>query len=281
MPRLWGNIVDYYLGEMHDEFEMHAAWLPGTLVRPGDVGTVDENNKFVRRTSLKNLKIPFETLHGNPAMDYQFTSKRGVSVEAKAAGQASIGTLEVADAGFSVTFSREKSTVFFANDVVEKSIDDLDTLASDIASLYKKGDKKWKDDYVVVTKVICPESATILISRDSDARIDLKAEAQIPKMNIASIDANFTVKSQAGLHTTIIATDGLTPLFEVAEFDMKNGFGAAFGFPTKGPEDAEVLSREPRSIGVPARMGGPAARIGEGASLRSVPFIDRRPDSDI
>ncbi|MEN6342441.1 MAG: hypothetical protein ABFC89_07755 [Methanospirillum sp.] len=265
---------------MHDEFELHAAWLPGTLIRLGDVGTVDESNKFVRRTSLKNLGISFDTLDGNPGMDYQFTSRRGVSVDAKAAGQASIGTLKVADAGFSVRFSREKSTVFFANNVVEKTIDDLDSLTSDIASLYKKEGTTWKDTYVVVTKVICPESATILISRDSDASIDLKAEAQVPHMNIASIDANFSVQSQAGLHTAIVATDRLTPLFEIAEFNLEDGLGAAFGLPTKGPKATESVSDGTRSFDAPLRMGPAVAPTGERASLRSVPFIDRRQRTD-
>ena len=271
MP-LFGNIVDYYLGEMHDEFELHAAWLPGTRVQLGDVGIVDAHNKFSRKTSLDKKGVSFETLEGQSLPDYVFTSAGGVSVLAKAAGEAKIGTLDVADAGFSIQYSRGKSTVFRANQVLEHVIDDIDSLHSDILEKYKNG--KWNEKYVVVTKVIQAESATILISRDSDAQIDLKAETEVPNMNIASIDANFSVKTQKGLETQVVANKGLTPLFEIEEFDLGNGFFDAFGYSTKGSKSPNIRALEKSMGGV--SIDRPSTGMKGGPIRRVVPFVDRR-----
>jgi hypothetical protein len=74
--------------------------------------------------------------------------------------------------------------------------------------------------WAVISDLMIADSGTVLISQGSNAVISLKAKANVPKLNLANIDANFDVVYQEGMNTNIICQNGLTPLFKVRRIDF-------------------------------------------------------------
>ena len=112
-----------------------------------------------------------------------------------------------------VDFSKENSVVFKAKNATYPSIDDEIQLEQEIIALHKKG--QWNKDWCIITQLAVVESATIIISNSSNSKIELKANANLgaAKIDIADASLDFSTQFAKDLNTTIIAQEGLTPLF--------------------------------------------------------------------
>ncbi len=58
------GISKQYTKEIKDQLNYSATWLPGTIVSPGDIGTII-NYEFIHQTNLTDLGIPFEAKVGS------------------------------------------------------------------------------------------------------------------------------------------------------------------------------------------------------------------------
>lgn len=206
-----------YTSEMMKKFGgYYATWNPGVNLQLGDVGVL-KNNVFTRYSNLADIGIAFEVREDTTRLPIEYQSQGAVQVTTKAAGSASFpgSTLTNADAGVVVEFSKSNSTYFKALNTTSPSIKDVLALEKAVLDRYAKG--SWKSGWVIVTELIQAESATIIISNSSTAKVEVKATANLdaPQVDIANIDFGFQVQSSKGLDTTIIATEGLTPLFKV------------------------------------------------------------------
>lgn len=278
------DIVDYYLNEMHTKFKYYAAWLPGISLRLGDVGIINDQNQFVPKTSLKNKGITFEVLEDAKKDDLKYVSTGGVSISMKAAGELMAGTkvLKPADIGFVAEFGHDNAIVFQADGVVSSRIEDIDRLTDEIAAKAEKNE--WKKEWVVITELIAADSSTILISNSNNARVEIKAKADVPGLNIASADAGLGVAFESGMHTTLVAKNGLTPLFNVAKLESP-GTGIFGGIITIGhgttrgmrsPEKGPAAPTSPVRKQAQKRPSGTVLGKGQGRegeySLVKVPF---------
>jgi hypothetical protein len=119
------------------------------------------------------------------------------------------------DAGIIVEFSKENSTLFKANNTTSPSIKDIIKLGEQVLKLYREG--KWNKNWVIVTDLVEAENATVIISNNSNSKIELKANANIdaPTLDIADAEFKFSTQFSRGLETKIISAEGLTPLFKV------------------------------------------------------------------
>jgi hypothetical protein len=278
------DVVEYYLTEMADKFHYYAAWLPGISLRLGDIGIINDQNQFIPKTSLKSRGIAFEVREDAKKNDLKHTSAEGVSISMKAAGDVMAGTkvLKPADIGFIAEFGRENAVVFQADGVVSTRIEDIDRLTADIAAKAEKNE--WKKEWVVITELIAADSSTILISNSNNARVEIKANADVPGLNIASADARLGVAFESGMHTSLVAKNGLTPLFNVAKLESSGtgifggiitiGHGNTRGMrsPGKGPAAPTPPVRKPAQ----KRPAGSVLGKGKGKageySLVKVPF---------
>ncbi|KFC19669.1 hypothetical protein [Chryseobacterium sp. FH1] len=207
---------EQYTDEMNRKFGYMATWLPGTPLKLGDIGVIHDN-VFSRVAGLEDFDITFYIREDDTPEDLEYSSKGSVSVTTKLSGAvtppgSSLGNL---DAGFIVEFSGQNSILFKANKTKTNLIKNTIKIGEEVLKLYKDG--KWNKKWVVITELVEAETATILISNAKNARIELKANANIklPKLDIAEASLDLGYTSYKGMDTKIISQSGLSPLFKV------------------------------------------------------------------
>lgn len=207
---------EQYTDEMEKKFGYYATWNPGVNLSLGDVGTF-KDNAFTRISDLKSFGIDFEINKDLSKTDLEYNSKGSVSTTTKLSGTAAPqgSVLTDLDLGIIVEFSKENSILFKANGTVTPNIKDTVKIGNQVLDLYKEG--KWNKQWVIITELVEADSATIIISNSSNAKIELKANANIDALDIDIADAKFEFSGQfsRGLETKIIAKEGLNPLFKV------------------------------------------------------------------
>ena len=205
-----------YTNEMKKKFGYYATWNPGVPLKLGDIGTFNDN-VFTRLSNLVDRGIEFEIRPDETKTPLEHNSEGSVSVTTKLSGtvapQGSV--LTNLDAGIIVEFSKENSTLFKANNTTSPSIKDTITLGEQILKLYREG--KWNKNWVIITELVEAENTTVIISNNSNSKIELKANANIdaPTFDIADAEFKFSTQFSKGLETKIISAEGLTPLFKV------------------------------------------------------------------
>lgn len=156
-----------------------------------------------------------------------------------AKGQSAEGmkTVTDADAGIKVEFARENAVVLSLKGVSFTRIDDLRRLSSDLYEKYSDG--LWDIDYCVVTEIAAADSGTILVSGSRDSSVELKAAADIgPQgLTLANADAKLGITYSSGMHTQVVAKQGITPLFRAHYFPYRTDI---FGIPIVGAGDFEL-----------------------------------------
>ena len=210
------SISEQYTKEIRQQWDYSATWLPNETVELGVVGSL-KDFKFSPQTTLDDLRINMGRTEPCAAKsDYYYQSKNGVSVTAKASGDAKIpgSNLAVSDAGFSIKFSQNKATVFRILGCTGARIINLDPLINEILSRYKN--KQWADDRVVVIEVVKASSGTILVSKSSNTQVDLAATVKVDMgpLDLANAKAEFNIEKSQDLAFYCIAQNGLTPLFK-------------------------------------------------------------------
>ncbi|GHV32419.1 hypothetical protein FACS1894177_08510 [Bacteroidia bacterium] len=202
----------------------NATWAPGIPLQIGDIGVFDEDGAFDRKSNIAYFKIAFDICPDTTNDQLNYSSKGSASITAKLSGQIAPGSvLAVADVGAIVEFSKENSVVFKAKNVSYPSIADQIQLEKDVIALYNQ--KQWNKDWCIITELVVAESATIIISNSSNGKIELKANANLSlaKIDIADAAFDFSTQFAKNLNTTIIAQEGLTPLFKARKLTFKGG----------------------------------------------------------
>ncbi|HOY31449.1 MAG TPA: hypothetical protein PKW80_06190 [Bacteroidales bacterium] len=208
--------VKKYTNELYRQFDYFATWLPGTPLELGDIGLF-KNNEFTKISNLKNEGIVFQIKEDTTKTDLEHMTKGEVSVMTKIAGTVpALGSvLANGDAGFSISFSQENAILFKANGTLSPCISDQIKLGKEIIQRYQQGE--WDKDWAVITELVTADSATIIISSSQDAKIELKAKADIStaKLDIADASLNLECAFSKDLYTKIVAEQGITPLFKM------------------------------------------------------------------
>lgn len=210
--------ADQYTREIHDKLHYWAAWLPGTLIRLGDCGTVDRF-VFNRRSSLSSFGIAFDKDKRGSSGHLTHQSAKGVSVTFHAAGASQQVPGLDGQAGASIEFKRNNAVVFAARDCVQAAIVDLDRLARDLKHAYFE--RGFPAHYVVVTSVVRAAAATVLVSQSRRGLATLRAAGHVGLdglADLANADAQLSVVRSRDLATQYVAESDLTPLFRVMGF---------------------------------------------------------------
>ncbi|MET0400558.1 MAG: hypothetical protein ABW277_27455 [Longimicrobiaceae bacterium] len=242
-----------YTRELFDKFSYLATWLPGVPLRVGDVGIIREGH-FQRLSSLENLGFTFAVRQDHAAAQLDYASRGAVSVYFKAAGAIppAGSVLAEASAGVVIRMNRENSVLFQALGASFPSIEDQLSLEHEIRRRHAAGE--WNMDYLVVTEVLEARAATILIASSSDARVELSVRGNLGMGNvsIADLDAGFEIAHFRGMHTRIVASEGLTPLFRAKRLRNRFLAGPVFrgGEPeSRTPDDLEFAALTPDDLG--------------------------------
>jgi hypothetical protein len=206
-----------YTKELRDHTNYLAIWLPNVQVAPGDLGRI-KNHQFTFVGRLSDFDIAFEHEEGPTLADFEYFSKGAVSVDIKLAGDApAAGSgLAQAEAGLTLSFSREHAVAFRAADCRSTRI--ANTLAVGRAVLALDEKDEWPDDVVVVTEVIEAGSATILIASSKGGKIDLRVSgtADVHAIHIADAEAGLGITRSSNMGMQVVAESGLTPLIRTS-----------------------------------------------------------------
>ena len=224
-----------YLKEMHSKFQYRANWEPNKPLKIGDIGIL-EKGVFSHRSSLEDEKIPMDVRVDENEGSLKYNSSGSVDIKSKLSGEATIpnSALGELDAGFSISFSREKSIVFQVNGTKTYMITNVGAIEREVLQRFMAN--QWPKDWVIITELVEGKEGTIIISNSSSSSIDLKANGDISAagaLNVASTDLGLSVVSKKNIGTEIIGKQGLTPLYRAAGI-KKSIFGKASGLESKG-----------------------------------------------
>ena len=214
------SIAKQYTTEIVQALQYLPIWLPIKRLELGSIGTI-ANNVFEITGNISKLPVPFTRSQDRPSGIMRYNSSKGVSVQVKAAGAApALGSaLATADAGVSIKFSRAELVVFEASDCKIEAIEDLNDLGQRLIRLYQRA--QWDPNQYIVTEVVRAGAATVLISSNAGASVELKIGGKVNTagLSLADVDAQFSVAGYSDMGYQIVAERGLTPLFKAWRVD--------------------------------------------------------------
>ena len=234
--------TNHYLKTIYKELKYRATWFPGSPMKLGDVGRI-EDGVFVQESTLEDLGITnAKTASGDPFNEFNFTSKSGVTISSKNKGGAKIpgSYLDVEEAGFVISFGSNKSVVFKTGAPTEHKITNIAELKDQIKELYQRG--KWERAWIVITSVIEVTAATIILSGSNEGQLDItaKGKATVAEKDLVNVDAGLEIKKSTDIAVNIVAQAGATPLYRAHGF-KKTWFLGKERFTTR---DVEGISEE-------------------------------------
>jgi hypothetical protein len=202
----------------------YAAWLPNEELSLGDVGILDKGIFFRRKKSLALLGISFTVRKDPHPTPFDLQSDKGVQITSKAAYQSTVQTpnIPVEKAGVAVDFSAKEAFVVKAPETYEPTIEDIDTVQTQIVDLYKK--RKWRRQWVVIVKIVNAPIATILVSKSSQGKIELAAEGQFPAgstVQLGQANLQFSVSFSSGDILALRNAQDVSPFFQLAGLKLK------------------------------------------------------------
>ena len=203
-----GSPVKLYQREMHDNLGFFANWFPGDPIAVGDAGRL-ERGRFRREASLKELNIAYRRGRSEDPQEVQFTSTRGVAMHAGAG----VAAQPAVTAKVTLEFSCAGAFVFHASGLRVERLENRSALADALLEAYR--DKRWDKDWLLIEALHVAERATVVVSQDSSAGIELVADAA----GIASIASladprvNLRIASMRGKVFHVVAASGLKPLY--------------------------------------------------------------------
>lgn len=168
-------------------------------------------------------------------VDIDFGSETGVNIETKISGSAQIpnSRLSIEDSGLLIEFESDASYLLKTGGTSVHFIENVAELGKLVSQLYVE--KKWNRNWFIITHLIEAERATLLISKSSNSKIELRANGAlkaISEADLVGIDVSFSVLSKKEMSTNIIGKDGpYFPLFKVNGIMVRRLFPQPVGSP--------------------------------------------------
>jgi hypothetical protein len=227
------ELVELYTKGIKQRLENYwAAWLPGTQFTVGDFGTLN-GYVFEKVGTLDELNLKYYAETETDPTSLSISSESGVAVSFKAAGETnpSFAYIGVADAGLKIEFGAQGAFILQAPEIFASEMGDRLSLGRRIIAAFSRG--IWEKDWLVVTRLLKATSATVLISKSSNASLELTAKANLSGVvaDLGAADAGVTIKYQRGDTINMIGGKNVTPLFQLSR--LKSSFFSAPKLVTK------------------------------------------------
>ncbi len=193
---------------MHSNLGFFATWLPADPIEIGDVGTL-EDGRFRRTSSLKDFGIAFTASSSPSSQNLEYTSTKGTKITTTAGAVATA----VAKAQITIEFSREGAFVFHASGVRAHRLENRSEVGEKILDAYRN--EKWRNDWLLVEALHEAEHATVIVSEDSSAGLELVASADVPirAVSLADPKISLAVASTHGKILHVVGSKRLHPLY--------------------------------------------------------------------
>lgn len=229
-----------YLKELNKKFFYRANWEPTKPIRIGDIGKI-EKGVFSVYSNLEKQGIPMEVRIAENQGNLEYNSSGGVKISKKLSGETSqaVSHLSEGDAGIVVEFNKDRSIAFKANGTKIEMLENLGEIEQAVKAKFKNDE--WPKEWVIISELVTADEATILISKSSNAKLELKANAKIgagEQLDLANGSLELSPQMSQGISTQIIAKEGLSPLYRAAGIKKSWWSGTGFGNKGIGDEDA-------------------------------------------
>jgi hypothetical protein len=210
-------VHEMYTREMYQQYSYFAGWLPSQRLALGDVGQFS-GYRFEKLTTLTEMGLGYARSQEDFPAELEYSSKGQVTVSAGAELGLAAGAEPTA---VRITFGREGAIFFQAAGCVMESIGNLPALEAALLRLRTAG--TWRPGYIVVAQVLRTGPATILVSDQRGAQIELRAGTGTAPAAplLATAAGNLSILARSGLAASVIAPDGATPLFGAVRLRRK------------------------------------------------------------
>jgi hypothetical protein len=217
-----------YQEEMYRNLGFFANWLPGDPIEIGAVGILSEG-RFRRVSSLRELKVKYNSATVGTKQNVQFTSTKGTTIAV--GGGTSV--LEIGKVSIEINFSTEGAFVFHANGLQAERLENLKEVGDKILELYRVG--MWEKQWFLIEACHHAQSVTIIVSQDSSASVNLNgsAEAGLSFLSLADPKLDLKATSSRGKLFQVIGAKGVWPLYSCLRVQSRF-FGAPKLAPTRG-----------------------------------------------
>jgi hypothetical protein len=196
----------------------YAAWLPSVKFTLGDIGVLENKTFFNNKTKLTDIGINFKIKNDKDPAPINIQSEKGVEIVSKIAGEvnAKAPNIPQGKAGIAINFSAKGAFVVKAPETYQPSIENVLSLEKQILDLWEKD--VWKEDWVVIARLVTAPSASIFISKSSGQSIELTADAQvIPGTSVQFLDPSvkFNISFTSGDMFEMNDAKNVTPFFQL------------------------------------------------------------------
>jgi hypothetical protein len=209
------NPQKFYVKEISKKTKYRANWLPDKPMNAGDIGKI-EDGIFTLYTTLEQQGFQVRIKELSFDTDYNFTSADSVRIDFNGQDQGMMAAGSPKKC--KVEFLNSEGLIFQISDSKRLVLDNLGELENQILEKYKKG--VWDLGWVLVTEVVRPQSATILIntgdSNDLEFEITKETEADVRTLTLADSRLGLRLVKEAKTNTLVyIARGDLTPLYVI------------------------------------------------------------------
>ncbi len=234
--------ANFYSKTLRKKYNFFGNWEPGAPIELGDIGVLDKYT-FTRLGHLSHEGIDFETITDNKMGDLSFQSEKGINVLQKASGEVSpkASTWLDASAGYVIEFTSDNAILFQAKETLTHSIDNQIALAREIEARFNsKEESTWKKSWVVVTQIVTAKKGTVIVSQDSNGKLELKAkgDAGWDSFDLVDLDGKFELNKSQFSGFLFEANEEFTPLFKLSGI-RKGWFSKEGSFTSRSTFDAE------------------------------------------
>jgi hypothetical protein len=207
----------FYIQEISKKTNYRANWLPDKPVNVGDVGKM-EDGIFTLYTTLEQQGIPVKVRELNSTLNTDYTSNESVKVTIDGQDTAmSVPGVRIEEGKVlcKIDFQKSDGVFFQISEPSRFVLDNLGEIENDILERYKKG--VWDLGWVVVTEVVRPHSATILINSFGTNVLEFEVNAgqDMKSLNLADTSLGLHLLRETGDCLKYLARDNMTPLFAI------------------------------------------------------------------
>lgn len=234
------SVARIYARGFHKDFKFYYThWLPSSTLALGTVGELEGGYLFRPRSTLTDLGFAFDLTNDvvadTSSSPLDFTSKSGVTITTKLAGEANTGMPSVpqGSAGVKLEFSREASFLIKAQESYEPRIRDLIGLERQILKAYREN--RWERNWVVISSLVTAPYVDIVISESASASIELEVSGSgtVQSVELGNASLQFAMKRTSGKVLDMRGIKNGTPVFQLA--GLKQRFlGGVHGGGMKG-----------------------------------------------
>ena len=225
-----------YCRAIREQFTgFHATWPPNAPLRLGDFGRV-YGNVFERRSNLVHFEVGWRTRHGRSRSNYAITTGSGTNVRLFARGGVGPAGLALAKALAAVMFDARGALLFNATGCLVDEVEDQVDLGSHILDLFMQ--RKWDDDWHVVTRIVKAVSTTIAIADEAGASIHLEASSDQDQIDLADATGKLRAAALDRVSSVIVTENDLTPLIGLSRLKRRLFGSRVFGATDWKDEDS-------------------------------------------